>query len=394
MQRIPVLPPVSGYVPDRREINRVRLLRHQRPSSGLTSVQALRGLAALAVVLHHVSFIMGQPQYGGRQIWPEAFEFGTLGVNLFFVLSGFIILKAHLADLGRPARLARYLYRRIVRIYPVYWIFLTLYVLAAAVHFGVGKFSWAPESLLQAYVLLPLNADFHLPLHERILPLKVAWTLAYEVEFYALFVIALFSVRLALIFVSFWLVGILVQAALVHEPATGLFSSWNLYFLAGMGVLWLSERTPPAAGPGILAAGLILLAVSPFIYTAEDIILIDTFPIAAYFVPPFALILLGVVLLERRGTGAPAVFQVLGDASYSIYLVHSAAISAVMIFAQRLQLTTRIGPYATYVLVLVTAVTAGFAAYFLIEKPMLRALRKFSPTTKEAGDPRAASGAI
>jgi exopolysaccharide production protein ExoZ len=161
----------------------VRLTHHQTPQTGLTSVQALRGLAALGVVSDHVSFIMGQPQYGSHSIWPETLEYGKLGVNLFFVLSGFIILRAHLADLGRPSRLARYLYRKVVRIYPVYWIFLTLYVVAAAAHFGFPEFAWAPGNLLQAYTLLPLSADVSLPLHELILPLKVAWTLAYEIEF-------------------------------------------------------------------------------------------------------------------------------------------------------------------------------------------------------------------
>jgi exopolysaccharide production protein ExoZ len=358
--------------------------RLHRKKSGLTSVQALRGLAALGVVLYHTSLIMRQPQYGSHSIWPETLEYGKLGVNLFFVLSGFIILKAHIGDAGQPSRLSKYLYRRVVRIYPVYWIFLTLYILAAAVHFGFPDFSWAPGSLLQAYTLLPLNADIRLPLHELILPLKVAWTLAYEIEFYLLFVIAIFSARLALIVASIWLVAILVQATQAPQPVNGLFSTWNLYFLAGMAVLWLSDRIPMSVGHGVLAGGLILWCICPMIFSSRDMVIVSKVSIAAYFVLAFALILLGSVTLERRGFVAPVVLQVLGDASYSIYLVHSAAISGVLIFARPLQLIARIGPYATYFLVFLIAVAAGVAAYFLIERPLLRSLRKFTPMPRDA----------
>ncbi|NBQ54213.1 MAG: acyltransferase, partial [Proteobacteria bacterium] len=58
------------------------------------------------------------------------------GVDFFFVLSGFIILHAHMDDIGRPARLGRYLWRRAVRVYPIYWICLTLSVGALVVMGG------------------------------------------------------------------------------------------------------------------------------------------------------------------------------------------------------------------------------------------------------------------
>ncbi|MGL4420416.1 MAG: acyltransferase family protein, partial [Gemmataceae bacterium] len=91
----------------------------------LRNVQALRGLACLFVVLYHVA--------GWEQlVWPRIpvfgfyRYFGFAGVDLFFVLSGFIITHAHWKQIGQPRHLPTYLYRRLSRIYPVYWLALGL----------------------------------------------------------------------------------------------------------------------------------------------------------------------------------------------------------------------------------------------------------------------------
>jgi exopolysaccharide production protein ExoZ len=209
-----------------------------------------------------------------------------------------------------------------------------------------------------------------------------------------LFVIAIFSARLALTGAAIWLVAILVQGMFAYQPVTGLLSSWNLYFLAGMGVLWLGDRISLLVGPSLLAAGVILCFAFPVIFGPQEIESVDALRPGAYFALAFGLIVLGSVTLERRGFAAPAVLRVLGDASYSIYLVHSAAISGVMIFAQPLRLIARIGPYPTYFLTLFVAVAAGLSAYFLIEKPLLRSLRKFTPIPRDAGTRRTASAAV
>lgn len=83
--------------------------------------------------------------------------------------------------------------------------------------------------------------------------------------------------------------------------------------------------------------------------------------------------------------------QVFGDASYSIYLIHSAAISGIMVVARRLRLIDWIGPYPVYFMTLVIAVMAGLAAYFLIERPLLRSLRRFTPMPSDLDNRRTAS---
>ncbi len=69
------------------------------------SIQAMRGLAAMSVAAHHTSLIMAESKYGGVSAFEAVTSKGWIGVNFFFVLSGFIIFLAHSKDINRPARL-------------------------------------------------------------------------------------------------------------------------------------------------------------------------------------------------------------------------------------------------------------------------------------------------
>ena len=107
----------------------------------LLSLQAGRGVAAIGVVFDHVSLIMAQPEYGAHNVLASVTQYGILGVNFFFVLSGFIILMAHYKDIGQPRSVGSYAYRRVIRIYPIYWVFLALYLAGSALgrFGGVGR---------------------------------------------------------------------------------------------------------------------------------------------------------------------------------------------------------------------------------------------------------------
>src|SRR3954463_11549623 len=88
----------------------------------LPAVDAARGAAAFLVLLYHASHRLLDTTFFSfdHLAFIDVFSFGARGVDLFFVLSGFIIFHAHRSDIGRPERLSLYGVRRLFRIYPVY----------------------------------------------------------------------------------------------------------------------------------------------------------------------------------------------------------------------------------------------------------------------------------
>ena len=165
----------------------------------IQSLQVFRGLAALAVVAHHA--VLSTDAFVGKvpEVLAQILLMGYLGVDFFFVLSGFIIMYAHFADEGTGPAVRRYAFKRLVRIFPAYLpISLALIFLYAA----LPGFSGATDrdySLLSSLLLLPADGP---P------ALSVAWTLVHELMFYFVFLLFFISRR--------WLAaGLLTWAALI-----------------------------------------------------------------------------------------------------------------------------------------------------------------------------------
>lgn len=266
----------------------------------LALIQALRGVAALLVVLYHLT--TNALEKFGEVFLGGVFFFGGHGVDFFFVLSGFIIYYVHHRDLGDASRIAPYLVKRVVRIYPIYWL-VTLAVLPAFFvfpHLGNG-YERDATVIVKSMLLLPQH---HNPI------VTVAWSLVYEVLFYLLFALAIaVGARAAAA------LGLLWALACALLAGDYLFSLYNLEFMAGI--------------------------------------------VLAYVVVTRR-IRLDVVKMPRFAV-------LLGDASYSIYLVHSIVI-AVLVKVSDAMIT--IG---------VLAVLAGVALHLLVERPLLRECRHFIP---------------
>jgi peptidoglycan/LPS O-acetylase OafA/YrhL len=105
------------------------------------------------VALMHAANLMRVEHLSGHVGLGNAFGFGYVGVDFFFVLSGFIIDHVNSAELGRAANMPRYLWHRFSRIYPIYWIILLL----TAVVYGTGvAVGLGCIMLIGRYVELPL----------------------------------------------------------------------------------------------------------------------------------------------------------------------------------------------------------------------------------------------
>ncbi len=337
----------------------------------IESVQVMRGFAAFAVVLYHANLILAMPEYGGRNILHGLASRGWLGVNFFFVLSGFIIMLAHRHDIGHPHAVWRYLWRRFSRLYPIYWICLSVYLAAAYIGIGYPSFGWQLMNILSAYALIQMTDEFSLPL-------RVAWTLFYEVTFYAAFAVLIVNRLAGIVLFAVWLIAIAVSSALGHADM-GPLHMWNASFVIGMGTFSLAERIDARWGRAIMMAGLALLLGLFAMGFGASLRATQADPFSVLLLTlPFGMILLGASLAERRsGWRAPRWLFLAGAASYSIYLVHSPVISVVAQLNHRLAGVTGVLPdIALFIFAAGASTLAGVIAHLLIEKPMLHGIHR------------------
>jgi len=336
-----------------------------RPGGGrLLGIQLARGVAALLVVLYHAGRGIALPQYAGHVPFGGLFNFGHAGVDFFFVLSGFIIHAVHHRDIGVPAALGRYVRRRLTRILPIYWVVIALVLLLAAVRPG-GADLPDTRRLLASLLLLPQAAD---PV------LGVAWTLVFELTFYALFALAIVSRRLGAGVLVAWLALILAgQVRTLHTPLLGVLSSpLNLEFMLGVTVarMTISVAVPR---PLLLAAlgALAFLAAG----LAENAGLMSKAGEVseALFGAASAAMIAGLAAAERQGRlqiGAAGAF--LGDASYAIYLIHTVVIGLVARALGLLGLVKLLPIAVVFAVVVAASVAAGAALHVLVERRLLR----------------------
>lgn len=344
----------------------------------LTTIQVARGVAAIAVVLAHAGTVLSAPEALGYVPIEGIFRAGHAGVDFFFVLSGFIIALVHHGDVGRPASLPDYAWRRFIRIYPIYWIALGL--LIPLVVLGVIH-----------DVPYPLADLLLLPQHQAPL-LGVAWTLQHEMLFYLLFGVAIVSRRLGIALFGGWLLVMLDgcfrgASGLPWAPASLLRdfvgAPFHLQFLLGIGAAYavLADRVP--APRALLATGIAGMAGTAVL---EDIGLIAYLGLAsqALFGGFAACSIAGVATAERQGKlTANAAAVLVGEASYAIYLVHfpaMAALLAVLIGSGSIYAVSG----ALLMLVLaITGVVAGIALHLVAERPILKWLRSSARITVE-----------
>jgi exopolysaccharide production protein ExoZ len=327
--------------------------RGDRTPGEVRSVQYLRGLAAFGVLAFHAA---------DRAGW--AFGAGAAGVDVFFVISGFIMW---VVTCRRPGSPLDFLKRRVERIAPLYWG-LTLGVAATAV-LAPGVLPAMKPTL--SHVVQSLAFAPHRDAQGLIAPLIVpGWTLNYEMFFYLLFAAGL----LAPARLRAWLVSAALAALVaIHplgDPANPLWATYTnpllLEFGAGvwLGKAWSENRLPgPRAAYGLMAlgaAGFVGLALAGLDVEPARVI---------YWGVPALLLVTGAISLERRGpipNWKP--LRLLGDASYSLYLVHGLAISA----AFRLLKGAGLGAPALFAASLAVGVAAGLLVYQFAEKPLAR----------------------
>lgn len=352
-----------------------------KASARLQGVQALRGLAVLMVMSVHL-FEVELKYTNGPRVFDRWAHFNMVGVDVFLVISGFVLTYLALGHFQDRHYWRSFVYARITRVYPVY----ILYTLALVPIFLIKPTLFnASEghhvNLVTSLLLLP---DVTLPL------IPVAWTLHHEIYFYLVFALMLLWPQALL--ARSMLIWLVVTVALIawgvmtpREEQSGiqrvLVNPINLEFLLGMVAALLIKGGERRGAWQAILIGLVWLVLGHLFYLdLYGVHWVDIYWRVALLGVPAVLIIYGVVVLELRGQWvlAPSLTW-LGDAAYSVYLTHLLVMSLVGRIWAALGLSGWPAHIVFLLLVMGVALLAGKLAYDIVEKPMLRALRRWEP---------------
>jgi len=342
----------------------------------IVPLQYLRGIAALMVVYHHAAF---QLVKANSTLNVPLAGTGAAGVDIFFVISGFIMWVTTRSATMTPFA---FLYRRVIRIVPLYWAVTFLLLAVAAVNPGLlGATTFDPAHALLSLFFVPAPHPY---LTGEILPFFIqGWTLNYEMFFYAIFALAMALGRRSMFALIVAMLTACVLIGMIWEPRNTIlkfYSSTLLFeFVGGMLLGWIYLRNANApramAIPLILAgsAALLLAESAPFAFGPNGVM-----PERAlvWGLPGLALVAGAVFLAGPSRSAGSGPLWWLGEASYSLYLTHLLTLPAISLLWRGLGFGFQ---GAGGVLYLVVAITLSALAACLIfvafERPFTALLR-------------------
>ena len=329
--------------------------------SKLLHIQFLRGLAALSVAFLHAQHdALSLAQRTGQTF--EAFTRLPFmaGVDMFFVISGFIMVYASRPLFGKPESRGVFLARRIARIAPLYWTVTTLYLaVALAAPFVLNQPQPSGWMVIASYLFIPVMRPDGLvqPVY------SLGWTLNYEMFFYVLFAaVIVLPIRSAMVSIAGASRGLALLGTFMRLPPTLAF--WTdpiiLEFAFGAGLGWLQSR-------GVTLSRSVRWALVVWGSGFSLPRVRDPAPVPLMrpllWGMPVAMLVAAAALREDR-TWAASLFTrfcaFLGDISYAIYLIHPFVIRGVEEVAVRSGLAAILGPVGFIMVALAGTVAAAF----------------------------------
>ena len=300
----------------------------------LQLVQVLRALAAYLVVVYHIRAIEGvsatEMASGETPLAGWIFTNGWAGVDLFFVISGFIMVYV---TFSRPSTLSSakdFLLARIFRIYPPWWFFLGILALFFTLRYGVPYDAESVERMGNSPLNHVVSSVFLLP-QPNFPILAVGWTLVHEMWFYVVFSVLLLLPRKMLwVYLLIWAMSVVAGALMGWASPVTMnflqlaFSPLTLEFIAGgfVGMLVVRGATRFALPALVLGAlsFITILALQP--QTSPSAFMMEWGRVLC-FTLPCCLLIYGAVGMEKHLKGKFwAVLAKLGDWSFALYLCH------------------------------------------------------------------------
>lgn len=297
----------------------------------LSSVQALRGLAAVLVLMLHCAAVQtaGLSSANSAELaylkgpWSQ----GYAGVDLFFVISGFIMVYVTYNRDRTLGNIGRFLYSRASRIYPLWWIYAGIMASYFLITYGQAA---APDVVVSPEDMPAYAVKSMLLLPQAAYPvLGVGWTLIHEMYFYVIFaLILLFSRKFTPIALCVWGALVLMAMALLETPVYAInmgaliTSPLTLEFIAGGLAGWLVV-TRRYFQPKLIAAIGVLTTLAALCIGLVEVSGKLVLNRVWLYTLPFAALIYGLSVLEHQNKlQVPKWCVRLGDWSYSLYLSH------------------------------------------------------------------------
>jgi exopolysaccharide production protein ExoZ len=328
----------------------------------IVSVQALRAIAALAVALGHFDIV--RLMLIGRASESTPIYPLVSGVDLFFVISGFVMVYSSEDLFGAKGGSFSFLTRRIARIVPPYWLMTVIAIPVMSL-----PYDW--KSIFDSFFFIPFSGE-----NGSINPLYgVGWTLNFEMYFYALFSVAILLPRRFAVPILGALLGGIVLLGNWLRPESAVLLYWSdpiiLEFVFGMILAMLyihGVRLPASLRVFLVISGIGAIWVfAPHMPPSEYRVLQWGIPAAMVFG--------GVVIGQEINFGwlrAPA--RILGDSSYALYLTHPLMTAAV--FLGWNHGLNRYPEMLVLFLALVAVQMISIAIFYLFEKRSNRFLQR------------------
>ena len=346
-----------------------------RPATTLRNLQALRAIAALWVGVFHLNLLTGL--LAEVPAAKQLAALGYAGVDVFFVISGYIMALTTARLPSNAASVGNFLFKRFARIYSGWWPFFFLYLAYDALARGLN-----PQTrLLSSFFLWPTLLPHHL--------VPIAWTLSFELFFYMCTAAVLAWNRsrawlammvwavVVVVLNAIWFAGGLFHpdnVAAVTLPHWFFFYPLTLEFIAGFLLHELLLRRKPGHwAPWAAGAAAIATAIAAYlrfgVFHPSGMAGLFHAPERALLWGGFSVTLVALVVrLEARGIRLAAWAEPLGDASYSIYLGHILVFQ--LLLTGRGHLPPAFSPGLEFAAMLCAAALALWLHFRFIERPL------------------------
>ena len=344
-------------------------------SPQLKSIQLLRGIAALAVVFHHSCLCFwsnGKNQSLLANCAPIR-EFGACGVDIFFVISGFIMVAITANKPKSKRSIKTFLLHRFIRVAPLYWIYTTVFVglMFFPFAFTTIKKSFTLSYIIRSYLFIPAPNYFG-HLHPA---LDQGWTLSYEMFFYAVFAVCLqFNTKQAILIITTLFVGLSILHGSIPQTAPVAFFFTDpiiIEFCLGMFAGWIFTLPVSVNNKWLI----LTLVASMIAFSFSFVMHPDVHQRVVFWGLPAVGLVASLSLLDKNSSIKKwnKLLLSAGDCSYSIYLTHAFLLLLVGMLLKRVSLSPPLADIALILTFFATSIP-GFLSYSLVERPLTKFL--------------------